>query len=250
MAVRQVTGAVGTARAVRRWGESWLDSGQAMGADRDRVIATAVASLIEAVGAKDSYTRWHSRRVGRYAQAIARGLGLSARDEGEVALAGELHDVGKIGVPDELLHKTGPLTREERCRVLDHTVIGERILAPLLADRPAVLAAVRWHHEWMDGSGYPDGLQGRFIPLIPRILAVADAFDAMTSARPYRPPLARNVALAELKRGVGAQFDPECVRVFLALPPGRPAGRVLSHAFPAVARRIRRWEREPAPACA
>jgi len=221
-----------------------------MGAERDRVIASAVASLIEAVGAKDPYTRWHSRRVSRYAQAIARGLGLSARDQGEVALAGELHDVGKIGVPDELLHKTGPLTREERYRLLDHTVIGEQILEPLLGDRPAVLAGVRWHHEWMDGSGYPDGLEGQCIPLIPRILAVADAFDAMTSARPYRPPLARQVALAELRQGVGTQFDPECVRAFLALPAGRPAGRVLPHAGPAPALRIRRWEPERAPACA
>ncbi|MBI2402521.1 MAG: HD-GYP domain-containing protein [Gemmatimonadetes bacterium] len=250
MAVRQVTGAGRRARVVRRWGESWLDSGQAMGAERDRVIATAVASLIEAVGAKDPYTRWHSRRVGRYARAIARGLGLSPHDQADVALAGELHDVGKIGVPDELLHKTGPLTREERCRVLDHTVIGERIQAPLLVDQPAVLAGVRWHHEWMDGSGYPDGLQGLDIPLIPRILAVADAFDAMTSARPYRPPLARKVALAELRQGVGAQFDPECVRAFLALPAGRPAGRVLTHAGPALALRIRPWEPERAPACA
>ena len=225
-AVRQVTKRDWPTQGARKQGRSWLGSGQAAGAELDRVIGTAVASLLEAVGAKDPYTRSHSRRVSRYAEAIAGGLGLSPHDQGEVALAGELHDVGKIGVPDELLHKTGPLTREERCRVLDHTVIGERILAPLLVDRPAVLAAVRWHHERMDGSGYPDGLRGQSIPLIPRILAVADAFDAMTSARPYRPPLPRNVALAELRREVGAQFDPDCVRVFLALLSARPARQV------------------------
>ncbi len=227
MAVLHVTSASRTARVVRRWGGGWLDSGQAAGAELDRVTRAAVASLIEAVGAKDPYTRWHSRRVGRYARAIARGLGLSPPDQAAVALAGELHDVGKIGVPDELLHKAGPLTPEERCRLLDHTVIGERILAPLLADRPEVLAAVRWHHERMDGSGYPDGLLGHSIPVIPRILAVADAFDAMTSARPYRPPLPRSVALAELRREVGAQFDPDCVRAFLALLSARLAGRCL-----------------------
>lgn len=223
MAVRQVTGAGRAARVVRRWGQGWLDSGQAAG---------AVASLLEAVGAKDPYTRWHSRRVSRYARAIALELGLSVHHQGEVALAGELHDVGKIGVPDELLHKTGPLTQEERCRVLDHTVIGERILAPLLVDRPAVLAAVRWHHEWVDGSGYPDGLTAQAIPLIPRILAVADAFDAMTSTRPYRPPLPRSVALGELRRGVGGQFDPECVRAFLAVLKARPPGQAPARMYP------------------
>jgi HD-GYP domain-containing protein (c-di-GMP phosphodiesterase class II) len=189
------------------------------------VLGPAVASLLEAVAAKDRYTRWHSRRVARYARAIAEGLGLGSRDRADVALAAELHDVGKIGVPDELLQKAGPLSPEERCRILDHAVIGERILAPLLGGRPAVLAAVRWHHERMDGSGYPDGLKGRAIPLIPRILAVADAFDAMTSERPYRPPLPRSVVLEELQRGVGTQFDPGCVWAFLDQPWAGPAGR-------------------------
>jgi len=214
-AVRQVTSAGMAARVVRRWEAGWLNSGQ-VGGGPDRLMATAVASLVEAVGAKDVYTRSHSRRVSRYARAIARGLGLTEREQGEVALAGELHDVGKIGVPDELLRKTGPLTPAERCRILDHTVIGERILAPLLANRPAVLGAVRWHHERVDGTGYPDGLRGRFIPLFPRIIAVADAFDAMTSDRPYRPPLATGVALAELRRWVGSQFDADCVRAFVS----------------------------------
>ncbi len=225
-AVRQVTGACRPTRVVRKQARNWLGSGQATGAELDRVIGTAVASLIEAVGAKDPYTRSHSRRVSRYARAIARLLGLSPHHQGEVALAGELHDVGKIGVPDELLHKTGPLTPEERCRLLDHTVIGERILAPLLVACPAVLAAVRWHHERMDGSGYPDGLRAQSIPLIARILAVADSFDAMTSARPYRPALPWSVAVAELKRGAGTQLDPRCVRAFLALLAARRARRV------------------------
>jgi HD-GYP domain-containing protein (c-di-GMP phosphodiesterase class II) len=162
--------------------------------------------------------------VARYARAVAQGLGLPAHERADVALAAELHDVGKIGVPDELLHKPGKLTPEERFRILDHTVIGERILAPLLGGRPAVLAAVRWHHERVDGSGYPDGLKGSAIPLMPRILAVADAFDAMTTERPYRPPLPRNAVLEELQQGVGTQFDPDCVWAFLDQLWGRAGG--------------------------
>jgi HD-GYP domain-containing protein (c-di-GMP phosphodiesterase class II) len=214
MAVRHVTGALRHAPPARPWQDHWLDSDRTTPA-AETTLGLAVASLLEAVAAKDPYTGWHSRRVARYARAIAERLGLGSRDRAEVVLAAELHDVGKIGVPDGLLQKAGTLSPEERCRILDHTVIGERILAPLMGDRPAVLAAVRWHHEWMDGNGYPDGLKGNAIPLIPRILAVADAFDAMTSERPYRPPLPRNVVLEELQRGVGTQFDPDCVWAFL-----------------------------------
>lgn len=217
MAVRKITGGWRDAPLPRPWRGDWLDSDQTR-RGADLALGPAVASLLEAVGAKDPYTRWHSRRVGRYARAIARGLELSPRERSDVALAAEVHDVGKIGVPDELLQKAGPLTPEERCRILDHAAIGAQILAPLLGDRPAVVAAVRWHHERMDGSGYPDGLRGRAIPLIPRILAVADAFDAMTSERPYRPPLPRKVVLEELRRGLGTQFDPDCVRAFLGSP--------------------------------
>lgn len=215
----------------------WPDSGQGDG-KLERVMESAVASLIEAVQAKDPYTRSHSQRVSRYALAIARRLGWSVRDQSEIALAGKLHDVGKIGVPDDLLHKAGSLTAEERCRFFNHTVIGEQILAPLLGDRREVLAAVRWHHERVDGTGYPDGLRGQDIPLIARILAVADAFDAMTSARPYRRALPWCVALAELRRGVGSQFDRQCVGAFLG---------VLGDASTEVAARVRRLGVRPAP---
>jgi HD-GYP domain-containing protein (c-di-GMP phosphodiesterase class II) len=228
MAVRQVTGFWRDVPPTRPARRPWLDSGQVAGRSEAALLAHAVASLLEAVAAKDPYTRGHSRRVARYARTVAEGLGLGSRDRAEVALAAELHDVGKIGVPDELLQKAGPLSPEERCRILDHAAIGERILAPLLGGRPAVLAAVRWHHERMDGSGYPDGLTGRAIPLIPRILAVADAFDAMTSERPYRPPLPRNMVLEELQRGVGTQFDPDCVWAFLDQRWAGPMGRCVS----------------------
>jgi HD-GYP domain-containing protein (c-di-GMP phosphodiesterase class II) len=132
-----------------------------------------------------------------------------------MAIAAQLHDIGKIGVPDELLHKPGLLTPEERLQILEHTVIGGQILAPVFADRPVVLAVVRSHHERVDGSGYPDGLRGEQIPLVARIVAVADAFDAMISERPYRPARSRPEAIRELLRCSGTHFDPRCVRALL-----------------------------------
>lgn len=201
---------------------SWLDRGQVtlkkVGRGlEDRTLVRALASLVEAVGARDPYTRAHSLRVARYAAAIAKELGLSKAECREIVLAAELHDVGKIGVPDELLCKPGSLSEAERMRVLEHTLIGERILAPLLADRPVILGVVRWHHERVDGRGYPDGLTGGAIPLAARIVAVADAFDAMRTARPYRGPLSGPAAIAELLRGAGSQFDPRCVQALLAV---------------------------------
>ncbi|GIW50790.1 MAG: hypothetical protein KatS3mg081_0145 [Gemmatimonadales bacterium] len=207
----------GSATASETPSGGWVNLNQVARGLKDRTLAGALASLVEAVGAKDRYTQGHSLRVARYAAAIAKELGLSKVECREIALAGELHDVGKIGVPDELLHKPGALSEAERIRVLEHTLIGERILAPLLGDRPVILAAVRWHHERIDGRGYPDGLKGEEIPLAARIVAVADAFDAMRTARPYRKSLSGRMAIAELLRGSGAQFDPRCVGALLAV---------------------------------
>ena len=128
-----------------------------------------------------------------------------------------LHDVGKIGIPEQLLRKPGPLTAAEHLCVMEHTVIGERILTPLLESRPRVLRIVRSHHERVDGRGTPDGLQGDAIPMFARIVAVADAFDAMTSARPYRASLDPCVALRELHDNAGTQLDPACVAAFYAV---------------------------------
>ncbi len=161
------------------------------------------------------YTRSHSSRVSAYAAEIARELGLTKREVEQVELAAQLHDVGKIGVPDELLTKEGPLTDEERRQFGWHTVIGEQILRPLFQDRPGVLAAVRWHHERMDGRGFPDGLEGDCIPLPARIIAVADTFDAMTTTRPYRTPLPLLRVVRELKRVAGSQLDLRCVTALL-----------------------------------
>jgi len=179
-----------------------------------------VVALARALEAKDPATAQHSARVGRLAEATARAMGLSPAFRRGLRLAGELHDVGKIGVPDHLLRRPGRLSPSEHREVLQHAVIGERILAPLLPDREMVLATVRSHHEHFDGTGFPDGLRGGDIPLAARIVAVADAFDAMTSARPYRASLPRAAAVRELRRGAGSQWDPACVEALLrALQP-------------------------------
>ena len=180
-------------------------------------LGHAICSLVAALDARDTDTRQHSRRVARYALAIARTLGLKRDRQKAVCLGAELHDIGKIGVPDRLLQRAGPLNRSEHRAVLEHTVIGERILRPLLASQPTVLAIVRSHHEWVDGSGFPDGLRADQLPLEARIVAVADSLDAMISARPYRPPLPLTEVVRELLRGTGTQFDADCVRALLTL---------------------------------
>ena len=176
-----------------------------------------VRAIAEAVSAKDACTRTHSRRVARYAAALAGELGVGSHSVREIGFCGLLHDVGKIGIPDTVLCKAGPLCDHEMRRVRRHPVIGERILGPLLRTHPRILAAVRWHHERFDGTGFPDGLCGEEIPLEARIVAVADAYDAMTSERPYRPALSVRCAVLELRRCSGTQFDPTCVAAFLRL---------------------------------
>lgn len=174
----------------------------------------AVRALAEAVDAKDEYTRGHSQRVAQYAKSIAEAIG---EDKGFVDLvyvSGTLHDVGKIGVPDHVLKKEGRLTDEELAAIRKHPELGEKIVAqiPQLKD---ALPGVRWHHERWDGKGYPDGLAGEDIPLLARILAIADTYDAMTSDRPYRKGMPEQVAVDEIVRNAGAQFDPSLIEGFL-----------------------------------
>ena len=183
----------------------------------DELLREAVRALQQALEARDPYTRDHSRRVADYAAAIADELGMDRGTQEEIRLAGELHDVGKIGVADDLLKRRGPLTEDEYRVVLQHTLIGEQILRPLFKDRPTILHVVRWHHERFDGRGFPDRLHGQDIPLAARIVAIADSFDAMTSARPYRGALPIRVAAEELARCAGTQFDPNCVAAMLAV---------------------------------
>lgn len=178
---------------------------------------SAVRALAAALEAKDVYTRGHSLRVALWARACARVLGLSAEEQEQVYLAGLLHDLGKIGVRESILLKPGRLDDEERKEMQGHPVVGARILEP--ARFPAaVIAGVRHHHEDYGGGGYPAGLVGEEIPLLARIIRVADAYDAMTSRRPYREALNAEEAREELRKGTGKQFDPRVVEAFLAIP--------------------------------
>lgn len=179
--------------------------------------SSTVQALAAALEAKDMYTRGHSVRVAKWARACARELKLSPEEQEQIYLSGLLHDLGKIGVREDILLKPGPLTLEERKEMQKHPEVGARILEP--ARFPAaVIAAVRHHHEDYGGGGYPAGLSGEEIPLLARIIRVADAYDAMTSARPYRQAFTPERAREELKRCAGQQFDPRVVDAFLQIP--------------------------------
>lgn len=169
-----------------------------------------VSTLLRMLGHSHRYAREHASRVSSLAVRIGRELGLGERHLGDLRLAGTLHDVGKLCLPAPMLEKDGPLTPDEWRLVRSHPVEGERLLRPFVARRE-VLAAVRWHHERWDGAGYPDGLRAAATPLTGRIVAVADAFSAMTEERPYRPAMSAAAALEELERNSGAQVDPDCM---------------------------------------
>jgi response regulator RpfG family c-di-GMP phosphodiesterase len=171
--------------------------------------------LAETIETKDRFMRGHARRVAFYTGIVGERLGLGLPERASLRLAAFLHDLGKVGVPTDLLLRAGALEPGERRLVEQHPVIGARLLAPL--DMPSEISlALRHHHEWWDGSGYPDGIAGERIPLAARIIGVADAFDAMTCDRPYRRALGREVVVAELRRYAGSQFDPDVAAAFLA----------------------------------
>ncbi len=178
-----------------------------------------VQMLARALEAKDAYTRGHSIRVSRYAVATARRMGFQGALLDGIRLGGELHDIGKIGTRESVLHKPGSLTPEEFRQISEHPLLGERMLSPLARESPDVLRIVRSHHERLDGRGFPDGLRGERIPVEARIVAVADAFDAMTTRRPYRESRPPEQAMAELRRVAGTQLDPEAVEAFVAAHP-------------------------------
>ena len=182
---------------------------------KDESLST-IQALAAAVDAKDSYTQGHSQRVARYAVALAQRMGLTESEVDLVHITGTLHDVGKIGVPDAILKKPNRLDDDERRIMETHPALGEVIIrkAPKLAE---TLPGVRHHHEQWAGGGYPDRLRGEQIPRIARILAVADTFDAMTSDRPYRKGLSWEIALSEIARGAGTQFEPCLAEAFVAL---------------------------------
>jgi putative nucleotidyltransferase with HDIG domain len=172
--------------------------------------------LTGAIEARDPYTRGHSSRVTELAEAVARRLGWSEERIESLRLGGPLHDIGKLAVSHEVLHKEGRLDAAELAEIRQHQKAGARLLLRVAALRAAI-PYVLYHHERWDGTGYPSGKAGEEIPLEARVLAVADAFDAMTSDRPYRRALSRAQALAEVERCAGSQFDPAIAQVFLEL---------------------------------
>jgi len=201
----------------------------------EELFLASIQSLAEALEVKDPYTRGHSVRVSDYSVIIARELGLDDEMLRQVELGGHVHDIGKIGVREEVLNKPGKLTDAEYEHIMSHPVVGWRILAPLLSETPAALNIVRSHHERYDGRGMPDRLAGSQIPLEARIVAAADAFDAMTSDRPYRPDgLSVSDAVREIVRCSGSQFDPTVVAALVrATDSGqlKPVGRVRTRAI-------------------
>jgi putative nucleotidyltransferase with HDIG domain len=174
------------------------------------------AALVATLDARDQYTAGHSAAVAIYSRDIAARMGLSEAAQQEAHLAGLVHDIGKIGLPPGLLEKEGPLTLEERRVMQQHSEIGEGILAKV-ATYDRIAAIVRHHHERVDGHGYPDGLPEAEIPSISRIIAVADAYNAMTSDRPYREAMPSRVARMRLAQAVGSQFDTSVVAAFEAI---------------------------------
>jgi HD-GYP domain-containing protein (c-di-GMP phosphodiesterase class II) len=185
----------------------------------------AVQALAAAIEERDNYTHEHSEEVVHLSRGVAMLLGLQTEQAERIAHAALLHDVGKLAVPNEILHKPGPLTPDEWALMAEHPVAGERILLRI-PDLTVIAPVVRHEHEHWDGSGYPDGLEGRLIPIGSRIILACDAYHAMITDRPYRAALSPAEAAEELRRGAGTQFDPEVVDALLDLlghePPDVP----------------------------
>jgi putative nucleotidyltransferase with HDIG domain len=169
---------------------------------------------VRTIQAKDQYTAGHSTRVSRYALMIADKLGLSTKEKHQLYLAAMLHDIGKIGVPDDLLNRPGNLSDEEMARVRSHVQVGASMIE-MLGEMHPIVPLIRHHHECYDGSGYPDGLKGDQIPLVSRIIAVADMYDAMTSDRPYRRRRTHQFAVDEILSASGTKIDPRVAEAFL-----------------------------------
>ena len=184
--------------------------------ENENLSLRIVQTLAEAIDAKDTYTNGHSSRVADYAREIARRFGYSRKQQDGIYMMGLLHDVGKIGVPDSVINKPSRLTDEEYAIIKTHPVLGERILRNI-KERPELAVGAHWHHERYDGRGYPDGLFGDAIPEEARIIAVADAYDAMTSTRSYRGILPQERVRDEIENGRGTQFDPVFADIMLQI---------------------------------
>lgn len=184
--------------------------------ENEKLFLHVVASLAEAIDAKDTYTNGHSGRVAEYSREIARRYGYSPKQQNDIYMMGLLHDVGKIGVPDAVINKPAKLSDEEYEIIKTHPDMGAKILGNI-QEMPTLARGAKWHHEKYDGSGYPDHIAGDAIPEEARIIAVADAYDAMTSYRSYRDPLPQEVVKEEIFKGKGTQFDPTFADIMLEM---------------------------------
>jgi putative nucleotidyltransferase with HDIG domain len=206
------------------------------------MFVQTLTTLADTIDLRDPYTAGHSKRVAAYSKLLAEDLGLTVHDVEQIESGALMHDIGKVGVPDAVLFKPGALDADERMLIRGHPVIGAGILRGL-PTMSEVVPCILHHHERVDGTGYPDGLCGEAIPLGARIIAVADAFDAMTTDRPYRRGLTVDAAVAELLAQEGTQFDRRCVLAFAELvlrgeivPPPRAGGEVVFAQRPVVER--------------
>jgi HD-GYP domain-containing protein (c-di-GMP phosphodiesterase class II) len=208
--------------------EAFLDNAS-LYADQQDMFVGSIRALTASIDAKDRYTRGHSERVAMLARDLAIAVGLDSMAAERVHICGLLHDVGKIGVPEAVLCKPGRLTDDEFALIKKHPEIGHRILTdiPLLGD---ILPGVLHHHERWDGRGYPHGLRADAIPLIARLIGLADTFDAMSSTRSYRDAMPRHRVLDEIRRSAGTQLDPVLVEAFAAVDLGRYDEMVARHA--------------------
>jgi putative two-component system response regulator len=207
------------ARERRELNEQILAANRELRSAHDRLKKSYIqtlSSMITALEARDAYTRGHSDRVAEYTAMIGRAMGITGESFNNLVDGARLHDLGKIGIREIVLHKSSALTEEEYAHIKTHPGIGADIIGKMEAYRHLV-PMIRHHHERFDGRGYPDGLAGKDIPLQARIIAVADAFDAMTSERPYRKTRSPNEALGEIREVAGTQLDPMVVKSFLGI---------------------------------
>ena len=177
-----------------------------------QLFEQTATALVTAIDAKDEYSHGHSIRVAEYSQRIARAMGKGDEECRQIYYAGLLHDVGKLGISDSIINKKGVLTPQENAEIQKHPVMGDQILSGI-TDHPYLSLAARHHHEWYDGTGYPDGLKGKQIPEIARIISVADAYDTMSSNRSYRRAIPQQIIREEIVAGAGTQFDPEMAMI-------------------------------------
>lgn len=181
-----------------------------------RLTTQVMITLAGTIDAKDKYTNGHSERVAEYSRMIAECCGMTEQEQEDIYYIGLLHDIGKIGVPDEIINKTSRLNDEEYAIIKTHPMIGADILEKM-SELPDIAVGAKYHHERYDGRGYPEGLKGEEIPLIARIIGVADAYDAMTSNRSYRDVLPQSVVREEIEKCIGTQFDPVFAKVMLEI---------------------------------